>query len=325
MVRDQGGGGESFRRAYAAATGDERRLPAFAFGDTPALADELGRLVVEGPKRATAVLLADLEQDGDAVPAVGDRTLVLDGRGRGLCVIETVDVRVGELGSVDPAFAWDEGEGERTREDWLAVHRRFFARRCAALGLALADDLPTVFERFAVVWPRTARRPALAVRDGLRVRMLRFDERVWAARTLEARWGATLVVARGVRHDAARLPGLVASRTGQPLGLATFRPWPGRAAELVTLDALVPGTGAGRLLVEALETLGRREGWTRVWTVTTNDNTPALRLYQRAGWDLVALHRCAVAQARRHKPSIPRRGLDDITIRHELELERLLG
>jgi hypothetical protein len=29
---------------------------------------------------------------------------------------------------VDEAFAWNEGEGDRTRDWWLAAHRRYFAR-----------------------------------------------------------------------------------------------------------------------------------------------------------------------------------------------------
>jgi len=62
----------------------------------------------------------------------------------------------------------------------------------------------------------------------------------------------------------------------------------------------------------------------RLWLITTNDNLPALRFYQRLGWDLVALHRGAVDEARRFKPEIPRVGLDGIALRHELELELLL-
>jgi hypothetical protein len=56
--------------------------------------------------------------------------------------------------------------------------------------------------------------------------------------------------------------------------------------------------------------------------VTTNDNAPAIRFYQRRGWDLVALHRDAVNESRRLKPEIPATGVDGIPIRHELEFER---
>jgi uncharacterized protein YhfF len=37
----------------------------------------------------------------------------------------------------------------------VAGHRRFFGRRCAALGIELTDDITVVFERFEQVWPPT--------------------------------------------------------------------------------------------------------------------------------------------------------------------------
>ena len=70
-------------------------------------------------------------------------------------VDESHEIRIGRLDSVDDAFAWDEGEGDRTRDWWLDAHRGFFRRRLP--HVTDFDALPTVFERFTVVWP-----PALA-------------------------------------------------------------------------------------------------------------------------------------------------------------------
>ncbi len=58
--------------------------------------------------------------------------------------------------------------------------------------------------------------------------------------------------------------------------------------------------------------------------MTTNDNTPALRFYQRRDFDLVSIHRNAVKEARKLKPEIPDVGMDGINIRHEIEMEYLL-
>ena len=65
----------------------------------------------------------------------------------------TTEVRIGPLNSVDERFAWDEGEGERTRDWWLSAHRRFFGRRAAAEDFQMHDEIETMFERFEVVWP----------------------------------------------------------------------------------------------------------------------------------------------------------------------------
>jgi uncharacterized protein YhfF len=141
----------SFRQAAGV---DTDAYDVFAFGDSPAMADELADLVLHGPKRATAGLLLEFERDNEPVPRDGGYSVVVDGRGRPVCVIQTTQVQVNPLREVDAGFAWDEGEGERTLVWWLDAHRRYFRRRCAELGVDFSDELPTVFERFELVWPR---------------------------------------------------------------------------------------------------------------------------------------------------------------------------
>lgn len=118
------------------------------FGDSVAMADDLLDLVVDGPKRATAGALADYEAANESSPAVGDFTVVCDGRGAPRAIIETTEVHIGPLSSVDDRFAWDEGEGDRSRSYWLEAHTEFFRRRYDHLGLDFHDDIDVVFERF---------------------------------------------------------------------------------------------------------------------------------------------------------------------------------
>ena len=129
------------------------------FGDSPALADELLDLVLHGPKRATAGSLAAFEHEGAPLPVAGDHWVVADGSGRPRAVLRTAEVRVGPLSSVDDAFAWDEGEGDRTRATWLADHEAFFRREMTRLGVAFDPDMPTVFERFDLVYTEGAGGP----------------------------------------------------------------------------------------------------------------------------------------------------------------------
>ena len=123
------------------------------FGDSVALADELLELVLAGTKRATAGLVLDHVHEGEPLPRVGGHWVVCDGAGVPRCVLRTVELRIGPLASVDDAFAWDEGEGDRSRDSWLAGHLGYFTRTQAARGEAWSDDLEVVFERFHVVWP----------------------------------------------------------------------------------------------------------------------------------------------------------------------------
>jgi hypothetical protein len=59
-----------------------------------------------------------------------------------------------------------------------------------------------------------------------------------------------------------------------------------------------------------------------VHLVTTNDNLPALRLYQRHRFVLAAVRLDGVEMSRRRKPQIPATGYAGIPIRDELVLER---
>ena len=122
------------------------------FGDSQELADELVDLVIHGPKRATAAVLADLELDHSSPPEPGDLSIATDGHGNARAVLRTTDVRIGPLSSVDAAFAWDEGEGDRTRVSWLHDHEAFFRRFLPTIGLQFDPDMPTVFERFDVLY-----------------------------------------------------------------------------------------------------------------------------------------------------------------------------
>ncbi len=147
--------------------------------------------------------------------------------------------------------------------------------------------------------------------------------RTWANELLSRSWGSTKTVSRGRIFDAGRLPGFVAVLAGEYVGLVTYR-IEGRECELTTLNSLRPKLGIGSRLVEAVRDVAVDAGCSRLWLITTNDNTVALRFYQRLGFHLAAFYRDAMVESRRLKPEIPLTGLDGIPLRDELELEWML-
>jgi uncharacterized protein YhfF len=148
---------DAFWRAYRTAAGlDHDRYDVVAFGDSPDMADELADLVVHGPKRATAGLLRDFSVGGEPLPEVGGHVVVVDGKGAPRCIWRTTEVTIKPLIEVDDAFAWDEGEGDRTLEWWLIAHREYFEGHAARQGFVFDDRMETIFERFTVVWPPEA-------------------------------------------------------------------------------------------------------------------------------------------------------------------------
>jgi uncharacterized protein YhfF len=123
-----------------------RDLEQGAFGDTPQMADELLTLVLAGKKTATCSALREHEAEGQPIPQVGERWVVLDGRGRPACVAETSEVAIKRFDEVDAAFAWDEGEGDRSLATWRSAHERFFRRQGPFSG-----DMLLVCERFRLL------------------------------------------------------------------------------------------------------------------------------------------------------------------------------
>jgi uncharacterized protein YhfF len=133
---------------------DDYRLLWFG-GTNAALATELAKLVVNGPKRATATLLRDFETGSQLVfPRPGDLWVLVDGMGHPLSVLETTQVDVRPFAGVDATFAWDEGEGDRSLAWWREAHIRYFGHQAATDGFAFNEDSMVVLERFTIVWPK---------------------------------------------------------------------------------------------------------------------------------------------------------------------------
>src|SRR4051812_48097348 len=156
---------ETFWQAYRRARNvpEEQPYDVCRMGSSPEMGTELLDLILAGPKRATACLLRDVEQGAETMARVGGHVVVVDGADRPRAIWRSRTVEVKPLNEVDAAFAWDEGEGERTREDWLAMHNRYFGARAAREGFVFSDSMPAVFERFSLVWPPECADPETAL------------------------------------------------------------------------------------------------------------------------------------------------------------------
>ncbi len=100
-----------------------RVLEQFSFGDSPAMADELADLVLAGRKRATCWAVSD-----GPITSVGKLMVMLDGAGHPRAILATVELVQRRFSEIDEAFAFDEGEGDRTLTYWRAAHQNYFER-----------------------------------------------------------------------------------------------------------------------------------------------------------------------------------------------------
>ncbi len=117
-------------------------LESFAFGDSPALADELLELVLIGRKTATCWAASE----GGKGVEVSKRWIVNDGQGRARAILETVEVTRRRFEEVDVGFAHDEGEGDRSLAWWRRAHTNYFTRRGE-----FAPGMEVYCERFRLV------------------------------------------------------------------------------------------------------------------------------------------------------------------------------
>ncbi len=139
-------------------------------------------------------------------------------------------------------------------------------------------------------------------------------------RLLKEHWGSEKVVSKGKIHDASTLPGFIAKAEDKILGLLTFRKENGQI-EIVTLNSFAEGIGIGTALLKSVNDIAVKNDIKRIWLITTNDNTPAIKFYQKRGFNIAAFHKNAIEFSRKLKPEIPEIGLDGIPIRDEIEFE----
>lgn len=114
------------------------------------------------------------------------------------------------------------------------------------------------------------------------VRRLVDADRTWLRDLVEAAWGLPVVSPARTYEAPEALDGFVAELDGERAGAVTFLA-EGGECEVVTINALVPGRGVGRALIEAVRDLVNGAGVSRVWLITTTDNPNAIGFYEHVG------------------------------------------
>ncbi|MEU0215968.1 ASCH domain-containing protein [Streptomyces sp. NPDC006265] len=135
---------------------DIASMPRAEFAFPGSLRDRLVAAILSGAKTTTTGLVVDYEHEGDPLPDIGDRSVVVDSDGRPVAVIEVTDMRVVPLAQVDLAHVVDEGEGHSSVAEWRENHERFWHgedMRTALEdpGFTVDDTTPAVLERFRLV------------------------------------------------------------------------------------------------------------------------------------------------------------------------------
>ena len=149
---------ETFWRDYLASVPDAaaavgKFYEAFRVGNTKLSADEGAKLIQKGIKSATSSLLWQYETQNKPLPRPGSLSIVEDGDGAPICVVETTFVEIRRFVEVDSAFAYAYGEWDRTLAMWREQCWIYYKDECRQLGKEPSHDMPLVCERIRVVYP----------------------------------------------------------------------------------------------------------------------------------------------------------------------------
>ena len=176
---------------------------------------------------------------------------------------------------------------------------------------------------FAKVFPRRPARTGcwgIIAGMSIEIRPITPDDHDWVMQFLEEVAHSLRVVSRGVLHEPGALPGFIGWHNGERAALLTYHIANGEL-EVVTLHSAVEGQGLGSALLQAAQDAAIAHNCRRLWLITTNDNTHAIRFYQKRGMVIKAVHVNALPHSRTIKSEIPLIGNDGIPIRDEIEFE----
>ena len=141
----------------------------------------------------------------------------------------------------------------------------------------------------------------------------------WITGVAARLWGSTEIISKGHTYDILKLPNIVVELDGKPVGFVMYAK-EGKRCEVVALYTAVEKQGIGTKLMDRVKEAAKKDGCTTVWLMTTNDNTQALRFYQKRGFVISAIRTNVMEEQRKLKP-IPFLGNDGIPIRDEIDLE----
>jgi len=144
----------------------------------------------------------------------------------------------------------------------------------------------------------------------------------WISGIATKLWGSIEIISKNHTYNILNLPTIVGIVDGKPTGFISYAK-EGNSCEIVALYSALEKQGLGTALIDRVKDEAIKNKSRNIWLMTTNDNTKALRFYQKRGFVISAIRTNVIEEQRKVKP-IPLLGNDGIPIRDEIELSILL-
>ncbi|MBN8281241.1 MAG: ASCH domain-containing protein [Gammaproteobacteria bacterium] len=129
-------------------------LPVRRLGRTPELCDRLTGYVLAGTK--TGVFSQPEDFPAGQLPRAGDLVVLADFADRPRCLLRYDECAQLRFDDVTEAHLAIETPALRDLAAWRKFHRGYWEPVLAARGIAYSGDLPIVYQKFSVLFPRPA-------------------------------------------------------------------------------------------------------------------------------------------------------------------------
>ena len=123
-----------------------------ALSDEAVVADTLLKEVLSGNKKAISHSLLGLQLRKQALPKIGDFTILTDSNGNAKCVLRTVAVRLVPFFSIRESYA--KLSGISSLEHWKSLHWEYFERELRPYGRKPVHSMVVVCEIYDKVFER---------------------------------------------------------------------------------------------------------------------------------------------------------------------------
>jgi uncharacterized protein YhfF len=67
---------------------------------------------------------------------------------------KATSVEIKTFNEVEEAYAYSEGEDDRTLESWKREHWTYWTRKSKKLGFTMKENLPVICENFELIYPK---------------------------------------------------------------------------------------------------------------------------------------------------------------------------
>ena len=127
-----------------------------SYGNSAAMANIIIPLILSGEKTGTFALESEFEHAPQERPQVGDLYVVTEFQGPPVLLYRVTEIQCVPFSGIDHDHVQVEGPNARQVEVWRKIHWDYWGGILRAKGREPSMEMPVIFQRFEVIFPRRA-------------------------------------------------------------------------------------------------------------------------------------------------------------------------